>query len=54
MLGRPVYSHISFQQQQEYLNSCPPDSLLVVFSYTGSYFCIFRRCRPGTSGRLSP
>ena len=41
MLGRPVYSHISFQQQQEYLNSCPPDSLLVVFSYTGSYFSYF-------------
>ncbi len=33
--------HISFQQQQEYLNSCPPDSLLVVFSYTGSYFSYF-------------
>lgn len=41
MLGRPVYSHISFQQQQEYLNTCPSDSLLVVFSYTGSYFSYF-------------
>lgn len=41
MLGRPVYSHISFQQQQEYLNTCPSRRLLVVFSYTGSYFSYF-------------
>ena len=38
MLGRQIYTNISYPQQLEYISSASKDSLIILFSYTGSYF----------------
>ena len=38
MLGKQVYTNISYQQQMEYIMSANEDDLIIIFSYTGSYF----------------
>lgn len=38
MLGKQTYSHISYKQQLQYISSAGADDLLIIFSYTGSYF----------------
>ncbi|WRK52849.1 hypothetical protein SD457_21900 [Coprobacillaceae bacterium CR2/5/TPMF4] len=38
MLRKQVYTNISYQQQMEYIMSANEDDLIIIFSYTGSYF----------------
>lgn len=38
MLGKKVYTHMSYTQQIEYIKQTSQDDLLIIFSYTGSYF----------------
>ena len=38
MLGKHVYTAVSYAEQMEYLKRAGKDTLIVVFSYTGSYF----------------
>jgi DNA-binding MurR/RpiR family transcriptional regulator len=38
MMNKQVYTHISYHEQIEYLNHVNEDNLIVLFSYTGSYF----------------
>lgn len=38
MLGKQTYSNISYKQQLQYISSTNEDDLLIIFSYTGSYF----------------
>lgn len=38
MLGKQVYTNISYQQQMEYIMSANEEDLIIIFSYTGSYF----------------
>lgn len=38
MLGKQTYSHISYKQQLQYISSAGANDLLIIFSYTGSYF----------------
>lgn len=38
MLGRQVYTSVSFQHQLEHILSAKSDELIIIFSYTGSYF----------------
>lgn len=38
MLGKQVNTHVSYLQQMEYILSAQEDDLIVIFSYTGSYF----------------
>lgn len=38
MLGKQVNTHVSYLQQMEYILSAQEDDLIIIFSYTGSYF----------------
>lgn len=38
MLGRQVYTSVSFQHQLDHILSAKSDELIIIFSYTGSYF----------------
>lgn len=38
MLGKQVYTHVSYQEQMNYILNCHQDDLIIIFSYTGSYF----------------
>ena len=38
MLGKQIYTNISYSQQMEYIMSADADDLIIIFSYTGSYF----------------
>ena len=38
MLGKQVYTNISYSQQMQYLLSASEEDLILIFSYTGSYF----------------
>lgn len=38
MLGKQVYTNISYTQQMQYIITSDEDDLIIVFSYTGSYF----------------
>lgn len=38
MLGKQVYTNISYSQQMQYLLSASKEDLILIFSYTGSYF----------------
>lgn len=38
MLGKQVYTNISYAQQIQYILSATPEDLILIFSYTGSYF----------------
>lgn len=38
MLGKQTYSNISYKQQLQYISSTNENDLLIIFSYTGSYF----------------
>ena len=38
MLGKQTYSNISYKQQLQYISLADENDLLIIFSYTGSYF----------------
>ena len=38
MMGKHVYTNVSYDQQIEYIRNAGNDSLIVIFSYTGAYF----------------
>ena len=38
MLGKQVYTNISYTQQMQYILNANQDDLIIIFSYTGSYF----------------
>lgn len=38
MLGKQVYTNISYTQQIQYIVTANEDDLIIIFSYTGSYF----------------
>lgn len=38
MLGKQVYTNISYQEQMNYIFNAQRDDLIIIFSYTGSYF----------------
>ena len=38
MLGKQAYSNISYKQQLQYISLADENDLLIIFSYTGSYF----------------
>lgn len=38
MLGKQVYTNISYAQQMQYILTADEDDLIIIFSYTGSYF----------------
>lgn len=38
MSGKQVYTHISYTQQIQYILTANEDDLIIIFSYTGSYF----------------
>ncbi|MBQ0065491.1 MAG: MurR/RpiR family transcriptional regulator [Firmicutes bacterium] len=38
MLGKQVYTSVSFQHQLDHILSANSDELIIIFSYTGSYF----------------
>ena len=38
MLGKRVYMHVSYAQQIQYIVNASKDDLIIIFSYTGSYF----------------
>ena len=38
MLGKQVYTHISYTQQMQYIITADENDLIIIFSYTGSYF----------------
>lgn len=38
MMGRHIYTNISYDQQIEYIRQAGKDSLILIFSYTGAYF----------------
>lgn len=38
MLGKKIYTHMSYAEQLQYIQSCGSDTLILIFSYTGSYF----------------
>ena len=38
MLGKHVYTNVSYDQQIEYIRQAGNDSLILIFSYTGAYF----------------
>jgi len=38
MLGKHVYTNISYDQQIAYIRQAGKDSLILIFSYTGAYF----------------
>lgn len=38
MMGKHIYTNISYDQQIEYIRQAGKDSLILIFSYTGAYF----------------
>lgn len=38
MLGKQIYTNISYLQQIEYILNAKEEDLIIIFSYTGSYF----------------
>lgn len=38
MLKKLIYTNISFSEQLDYLSNCSSNDLIIIFSYTGSYF----------------
>ncbi len=38
MLGKQVYTNISYTQQMQYILTADKNDLIIIFSYTGSYF----------------
>ena len=38
MLGKQVYTNISYTQQMQYILTADENDLIIIFSYTGSYF----------------
>ncbi len=38
MLGKNIYTNVSYPQQLEYIRSAGKDTLILLFSYTGAYF----------------
>ncbi len=38
ILGKQVYTNISYTQQMEYILNSDSEDLIIIFSYTGSYF----------------
>ncbi|MCF0261168.1 MAG: MurR/RpiR family transcriptional regulator, partial [Erysipelotrichaceae bacterium] len=38
MLGKLIYTNVSCFQQMQYLQEAGPEDLILIFSYTGSYF----------------
>lgn len=38
MLGKQVYTNVSYTQQIQYILSADENDLIIIFSYTGSYF----------------
>ncbi len=38
MLGKSIYTNVSFPQQLEYIRTSGKDTLVLLFSYTGAYF----------------
>ena len=38
MLGKNIYTNVSYPQQLEYIQSAGADTLILLFSYTGTYF----------------
>lgn len=38
MMGKHVYTNVSYDQQIEYIRNAEKDCLILIFSYTGSYF----------------
>ena len=38
MLGKPLYTNVAYAQQLEYIQQAGSDALILIFSYTGSYF----------------
>lgn len=38
MLGKKVYTNISYQEQMQYIFNAQEDDLIIIFSYTASYF----------------
>lgn len=38
MLGKPSYSHVSYFSQIETIQNATKEDLIIIFSYTGSYF----------------
>ena len=38
MLGKQVYTNVSYTQQMQYILSADRNDLIIIFSYTGSYF----------------
>lgn len=38
MLGKQIYTNISYQEQMQYIYHAQEDDLIIIFSYTGSYF----------------
>lgn len=38
MQGKQIYTHVSFPQQVKYLETADQRDLILIFSYTGSYF----------------
>ena len=38
MLGKQIYSNISYKQQLQYILSSTKEDLIIIFSYTGCYF----------------
>lgn len=38
MLGKQVYTHISYHEQIQYILNANKDDLIIILSYTGSYF----------------
>ena len=44
MQGKYIHTNISYPQQMEYILSTGADDLILIFSYTGSYFEYQERC----------
>lgn len=38
MLGKSIYTNVSFPQQMDYIRTSGKDTLILLFSYTGAYF----------------
>lgn len=38
MLGKQVYTNISYTEQMQYITTANENDLIIIFSYTGSYF----------------
>lgn len=42
MLGKQVYTNVSYDQQINYIQQAGKDFLILIFSYTGAYFEYYR------------